>query len=32
MLLLALIVVVINWIFHNLGMPSYAYWKNIWKQ
>ena len=32
LLLLALIVVIINWILHNLGMPEYTYWKNIWKQ
>lgn len=31
MLLLALIVVILNWIFHNLCMPEYTYWKNIWK-
>ena len=32
LLLLALIVVIINWIIHNLGMLGYTYWEKIRKQ
>ena len=32
MLLLALIVATLNWVFHNLNIPRYAFWQNIWKR